>query len=578
MAQMQKMTIVVPRKTYFNKLFLFLGKSGNFHFIGVNREKYDFELITPQQKTAIDNLKLRGKRLLEKFEFRSLKAPQSEKHAEKSISFKSEVITDLITSSDKIISRIEKKVSHFELNEGQIDKDFAMLSTKESDKTTFESIKTKRHEFKIELETIFTEYYGQVLNIYEQFDYISKFVKSFESTGGNDLIAVIMGWVPKKFAKNLAKNITELTNGKCSIKIEKPEKGDLPPTSLKRGDLLKPFEAITAQYGIPNYFELDPTKLVAFIFPLLFGLMFGDVGQGLVIMIAGGIMIYKTHRTIPKIIFWCGLGALLCGFLYGEFFGYSFKELGWFPPLLSHLPNIFTFLPAYNPTGASLIESNFILLIKFSLLIGTFLLLLGYFLKAINSYRSKKYEEILGSSLPTMLFIAFFMYCFFIFGLSFNEYLIPSPLTLGLIPLVFILIPILFLLFGKVLLSLFKKFKELHEESKKSIFGESLLNVWETGLGFISNISSFLRIFALIMSHWALNMVFRTIADMSTPGFSIVLIIVGNALIIIIETVLVLTQGIRLTFYEWFGKFYQGNGIKFSPFSLDTTRFKLEEE
>ena len=366
--------------------------------------------------------------------------------------------------------------------------------------------------------------------------------------------------------------------GKIVAFGDHPEKGDFPPTLIKRGRFSKPFEALTAQYGIPNYHELDPTTVLMFLFPILFGLMFGDVGQGLAIMIVSYIYIRKTDRSIPKILFACGLSALIVGFFYGEFFGYSFQELGWgITPLLAYVPTFLPFLPAYNPLGHSLIEGNFLLLIKFSLTIGTFVLSFGYLLEFYNNWRKKEYGEALGTSLPTFLFIIFAMYCFFLFGLSFMEYWVNITIfTLYLPPLIFILIPIFMMLFGKLFLSISSKFR-IHE-TKKSIMGESALHVWESGLGFISNISSFLRIFALIMSHWALMTVFRTIGNLAPPVVAIIIMVFGNIFVILIESILVLTQTLRLSFYEWFSKFYAGNGKKFTPFSIQVDVFNIKSK
>ena len=586
MVSMRKMTIVIPRERYFNKLILYLGNTQEFHLMDVDKSNYNFDLFNQKQKTDVENIISRVKRLLEKFQFRELNLKKIEKDKKK-ISFETNEFNDLIKSTEKKISNIEKNVTNFELNEGEIERDFDQFASEEKDQETLQIIKIKRKSFLNELEKTFETYYSEIHEIYGDFIFISQYMNAFEKSGGNDLISIIKGWVPKRSVEKLKTKLIELTDNKCHVEIENPEKGDLPPTILEKNKYLKPFESLTTQYGIPNYYELDPSLLVAIMFPLLFGLMFGDVGQGIVLMIISGYFIKKTDRTIPKVIFWCGFAATLCGFLYGEFFGFSFEELFTvngillFPPLLGYIPNFLTFLPRYQ-AGHSLIESNFFLLIKFALLVGTIQLLLGYFLQAINKYRTKKYSDLIGFSIPNILFISFFMYCFFVFGLSLFDYFIPSIYTFGLMPIIFILIPIFMMIFGKLIISAISR----NKESSKAIIGESLLHTWESGLGFISNISSYLRIFALIISHWALMTVFRTITGpipvglpISHIGITIAfygIMVAGNAIVILIETVLTLTQSIRLTYYEWFGKFYQGDGIAFSPFVIKSNLIKLD--
>ncbi|NHI90977.1 MAG: hypothetical protein EAX96_00655 [Candidatus Lokiarchaeota archaeon] len=582
MKPMQKMSIIIPRDKYYNKVILYLGEIEKFHFIEVDKSKFDFQPYDQKTMSDIDNIITRTQRLIEKFEFRKLSKLKLKKEKEK-FSTETEALEHFIKNSDRLLGSIEQNVSNFEMNEANIENDIYSLSVEGTDQVMIEIVLEKKKVFLAELMKAFKEYQKEVQEIFNKFIFLKKYIWAFEKTGGNEVISIINGWVPKNLVKRINKDINKITEEKSVIKVENPQKGELPPTLIERASIWKPFEAITSQYGTPNYYELDPTKLVAFIFPMLFGLMFGDIGQGIVIMIVGLVLDRKLHRSITKIFFWCGLASFGGGFLYGEFFGFSFQELGWYPslpPILSLFPYVLTFLPVYDATGHSLMETNFLLLIKFSLLIGTLQLLLGYSLQFINNYKKKSYSEMLGVSFPTILFILFFMYSFFNFGLTFQEYLFPSFLTMGLPPIVFILIPIFMLLFSKLILTRFKYFKNDHKDSVVSIFGESALNVWETGLGFISNISSYLRIFALIMSHWALNAVFRTIADQISLHLlgipSGIIIGIGNGVIIAIESMLVLTQSLRLTFYEWFGKFYQGNGIRFNYFKLRNDIFILE--
>ena len=104
---------------------------------------------------------------------------------------------------------------------------------------------------------------------------------------------------------------------------------DETPTVMKNNRFVRPFESLVRMYGTPTYSEIDPTPFLAITFPLLFGLMFGDIGHGLVLVIAGliGGIKYREKKkgtdflNFCWIIFYCGWGAILGGILYGEFFG-----------------------------------------------------------------------------------------------------------------------------------------------------------------------------------------------------------------------------------------------------------------
>ena len=573
---MQKLIIAVPREKYYYKAMFLLGKSKQFQLIDIEKDKIQYELFDSSAKVNLESILRKIDRLIEKFKFRNIQVLLNNAKI-KNFTFNQDEFSAYLSTSSKLVTEIEEKVSRLELKEGEIEKNIQEFTSSE-DGENFPLIKSLNNEKKAlttEIKDYFTRGYEKILVTSKELHFIYNYINIFEKTGGNDLIAVIMGWIPKESGPTIKKDIDKLTNNSNIIKLLDPEKGELPPTLIKVGKLSKPFQALTAQYGVPNYFELNPTKILAILFPLLFGLMFGDVGQGIAIMLFSYYYIRKTNRSIAKIMFWCGLSACIVGLFYGEFFGYSFHDLGWMTPWFACIPTLLPFLPVYNLAGHSFVESNFLLLIKFSLLIGAFILSFGYALQFVNNWRKKEYGEALGSSLPTLLFVVFFMYCFFLFGLSFMEYFVNiTILTLYLPPLIFILIPIFIMLFAKLFMSRFSVFR-LHK-SKGSIFGESALHVWESGLGFISNISSFLRIFALIISHWALMTVFKTIADMNAPVTGIFIMIFGNIFVILIESILVLTQTLRLSFYEWFSKFYAGDGMPFTPISIQKDVFNIQ--
>jgi V/A-type H+-transporting ATPase subunit I len=107
---------------------------------------------------------------------------------------------------------------------------------------------------------------------------------------------------------------------------------------------VRPFEEITKLYGIPHYNELDPTPLIAISFPILFGLMFGDVGHGLILLVGGLALgkLIKGNQSIKNVC-WimaaCGVAAIAAGLLFGEFFGRSIFAPLWFSPF----EDVFTF-------------------------------------------------------------------------------------------------------------------------------------------------------------------------------------------------------------------------------------------
>ncbi len=97
----------------------------------------------------------------------------------------------------------------------------------------------------------------------------------------------------------------------------------IPPTKLKNIPLLRPFEMFVKMYGLPSYDEFDPTLLIAITYSIFFGFMFGDAGQGLVLLI-GGFLLYKFKRSIwqpssPA----AGFFSTIFGCLFGSVFGFE---------------------------------------------------------------------------------------------------------------------------------------------------------------------------------------------------------------------------------------------------------------
>lgn len=102
-----------------------------------------------------------------------------------------------------------------------------------------------------------------------------------------------------------------------------------PPILIKIPKILQPFTTLLKLYGYPRYSELNPLILIFFTFPLLFGIMFGDIGQGFVLMIAGLLFAHhyqkrRGYHNFSIVVFWCGVGALIGGLFYGEIFGIGF--------------------------------------------------------------------------------------------------------------------------------------------------------------------------------------------------------------------------------------------------------------
>lgn len=345
---------------------------------------------------------------------------------------------------------------------------------------------------------------------------------------------------------------------------------EITPTTMKNFFLVRPFETITKMYGTPTYSEIDPTPIIAFTFPLLFGLMFGDIGHGLILIISGliGAIVFRKRKgdivNFCWIIFYCGIAAFFIGFLYGEFLGHHeieiFGNVLWdFKTNPIVLPIIG---PLYNPLN------NIMNVFRFAVLIGVFHINLGWFVQFLNYWKQKRKYLAFSDSLIKILLLTGGYILIFGYGFDIFTWLaFPYPILLTVIPglLLLLLKPL-----GKVF-----KISYLQEESIGGLLGEGSIEVFDTILSVMSNVASYIRLLALALAHIALLTSINAMMGL-IEGERIVVEIInliggifGNMIVILLEGLLVFLNTMRLHFYEFFFKFYQGSGIEYFPFYLD---------
>lgn len=350
------------------------------------------------------------------------------------------------------------------------------------------------------------------------------------------------------------------------------EKDDLrneAPTVMKNFSIFRPFETITKMYGTPTYSEIDPTSILAFTFPLLFGLMFGDIGHGLTLIIAGliGARVLRKRsrdtRNMAWIIFYCGIAAFFVGFLYGEYFGLHNIEI--FGNVIWHLEPIT--IPILNITLFNPLD-NIMSVFYFAVIIGVFHINLGWVIQFLNYWKQKKRFLALSDSFIKILLLTGGTVLILGFGFDiFGWFSFPFPILLTVIPglLLLLLKPL-----GKVF-----KISYLEEESIGGLIGEGSIEAFDTVLSVMSNVASYIRLLALALAHIALlTSINAMVGLIEGEGIGIEIIhligsIFGNMIVILLEGLLVFINSMRLHFYEFMSKFYQGAGIEYFPFYLD---------
>lgn len=323
-----------------------------------------------------------------------------------------------------------------------------------------------------------------------------------------------------------------------------------PPTKLKNNWLFRPFEMLVHMYGTPSYNELDPTAFVGLAYMLLFGAMFGDLGQGLLLLIAG-YFIQKKTPSGGGILMRIGLFSMVFGFFYDSLFGYEHVISKVLPSSVQGI-----FLRPIENINTILIAG---------IVSGLVFLMISYGYSVVNKLKNKDIKEGLfgrNGIAGIILFIAALLFV----GGSFLEL---TWVPLGAVKIIMFLMVVLMII-REPLANTIKKIKPLHHEPPAEYYVESGFELLETFLGMLSNTLSFIRVGAFALNHVGLFMAFHTIANLlGTAMGEVSMFIIGNVIVIGLEGLIVLIQGLRLVYYEMFSKYYTGDGLSFEPIAIE---------
>ena len=347
----------------------------------------------------------------------------------------------------------------------------------------------------------------------------------------------VCGWIPEE---DLGALTTAIDQNESDTFIEDEPfeliKSISPPTDLKNNRIFKYFEVFVKIYGLPSYNEIDPTPFLAITYFLMFGIMFGDVGQGLIIVIAGLVLMRKKFALAG--IFSCvGLSSMIFGFVYGSVFGNEELIHGLIHPM----------------------EGQYILL-GTGVGVGVVVMTIAMILNMINGLKEKNLARILFDRNG----IAGFLFYWIVFG-TIISYLLTGKMLLPVPVLVlFAAIPFVVIFFKEPLERLMEK-KSLFPGGKGMFFTQGFFEMVDMLLSMASNTISFVRIGAFALNHAGLFMAFHILGSMAGETGSIFVNIFANLLIIILEGMIVGIQCLRLEYYEIFSRFFKGEGKVYKP-------------
>jgi V/A-type H+-transporting ATPase subunit I len=341
-------------------------------------------------------------------------------------------------------------------------------------------------------------------------------------------LAALQGWMPASRLPLVEAKLEESLNLPFVLEARapRPEERHLVPVPVQARGPLRPFAALVQQYGVPRFGEFDPTILFAVTFAGMFGMMFGDVGHGAVILLLG-LVLRRQLRAFTYLFALAGASAILFGFLYGSVFGVEH----WLHPLW--------IAPMSDP----------IYMLTVALGWGVAFLTLGSVIAITNRLQS---GDQAGAFFGPGGLISLVLYFALLGGLA-------SLAQGGGFPLIAtaLIVLTLALLIG------------YQWQSSAAPYGEriftTLIETFEIVNGYVASSLSFLRVAAFSLNHVALSLAIFTLAEgMNTIGHWVTLVL-GNVFVIVLEGIIVAIQTLRLEYYEGFSRYFYGDGTPFRP-------------
>lgn len=350
------------------------------------------------------------------------------------------------------------------------------------------------------------------------------------------------GWFPEEAEQRIDRLHDKFT---VYIETREPKEKEIVPTLTKNSGMVSPYEDITNMYSVPDYREADPNPFVAIFYFIFFGIMVSDAGYGIILAL-GAYILYryakprKGEGKLLIVIAMGGVSTFIWGAMFGGWFGINLK------PLL--------FNPMDNPLG----------MLGLSLGLGLLQIMFGMGIHAVALFRQRKYLD--------AIFNVFGWYAVFlglgVYALS----LAPKLCALKNVGFIIAIIGVLGVFLGGGL-------------EKKGILkkvGGGLGNLYNV-TGLMSDILSYSRLFGLGLATGVVGMVLNQLASvavelLSYAGYivAIPLLIGGHIFNIAINTLGAYVHNSRLTYIEFFSKFYTGAGHQFVPFGSNTKYIYIE--
>ena len=443
-----------------------------------------------------------------------------------------------------------------------------LLKNIENEKNESEKALEKLNEEKANFAETHKDEILKLLGAFSMGMQVRKIENRLESTS---LVYRMTGWIPAADSRTFMKELDDLTEGRVAIReylpLEVPSVlsgEEQVPVKLNHGKFVSAFERMIFSYGSPLYGSIDPTPFVAVFFSILFGIMFGDFGQGLVFLIAGILMALNVVKVgswnkFAPVFIAIGTTSSIMGLVTGEFFGTE-KLLVPFAEFVTGLfgtprAPILKVMPSADPNSVFVIFGIFAVTIGLGVIINS----VGLIVNVINKFLQKK----AGSAIFGKTGIA---------GILFYWYILVFALRIAvfhhepaLYDWIVIGITLFFAAFGEPFERIFDGHRPVLENGFGAFVIGGAVELIEVVSSYLSGSLSFVRVGAFALAHAVLGFIIEMMSEKCGPIGGLAVLIAGNAIVVVLEGMIVAIQVIRLQYYEFFSKFFNETGTEFKP-------------
>jgi V/A-type H+-transporting ATPase subunit I len=489
------------------------------------------------------------------------------------------VISD-IDDSDKVL----KIMRALNSNPFSIPKNFPQIPNEAYSlaEVKIKELTEKQKAISKELASITKKIRGEILTMHENAFVAKEVLETLRKPGGTKNFAVIQGYIPKKMEKKFKEATSQWTSLTEEIKDDKII-SEL-PVHLDNPRWVRTFEVITNSQGIPKRGEFDPTWMIALMWPIFYGLMFADVGHGLLLMGLGLLFKFKGQGTLSRwgmLLAMSGGAGALAGVFQGEAFGFHLEHLAGFEALLHEggaLHSISWLIGAISV--AELTFDQVIMILKVSMFLGVIHLGWAFLLRIHNFWKSGNRDGLIFEAIPNLfMWLGVFGVMMGAIGSGYDVMNMYSMVHAEAVPWVTVLVGdwavvwlvvrvSIIIILACVVLMIIGGIK--HNKKHPEDGGDMVSVMMEVLLGktieCLAHSISYARIGIMLLVHAALlltvNQAFESLGGLSSP-MAMVLIIGGQIGIMMIEGLIVYIQSLRLHLYEFFTKWYDGGSQPF---------------